>query len=141
MRKQDLFNLTNEVQKITNEPPIIVGSQAIFAITDNPPEIVLRSVECDFLFIKQFAEMRPIITENLGVFSEYQEQTGFYADVLGRATVVLPGGWENRLSELKNERNQVIAFCIEIHDLAVSKLMAGREKDFKFLQIALNQII
>jgi len=26
------------VRKITNEPPIIVGSQAVFAVTDYPPE-------------------------------------------------------------------------------------------------------
>ncbi len=124
------------MRKITVEPPIIVGSQAVFAVTDFPPEIVRKSVECDFLLLKQIAELRPNITENLGIFSDYQQQTGFYADVLGLATVVLPSDWEKRLVELKTEDGEILAFCVEIHDVAVSKLMAGREKDFEFLQIA-----
>lgn len=136
MRKQNLFELTAEVSKLIKELPIIVGSQAIFALTDFPPEIVRKSVECDFLLLKKLADLRPNLTEKLGIFSDYQQQTGFYADILGLATVVLPIGWENRLVELKNESSEVIAFCVEIHDVAVSKLMAGREKDFEFLQDA-----
>ena len=136
MRKQNLFDLTYEVRKITVEPPIIVGSQAVFAVTDFPPEIVRKSVECDFLLLKQIAELRPDITENLGIFSDYQQQTGFYADVLGLATVVLPSDWEKRLVELKNDDGEILAFCVEIHDVAISKLIAGRQKDFEFLQIA-----
>lgn len=124
------------MRKIINEPPIIVGSQAIFAITDFPPDIVRKSVECDYLLLKEFAKLRPHLTENLGIFSEYQQETGFYADILGLATVVLPNGWEKRLVELKNESGEIIALCVELHDVAVSKLMAGREKDFEFLQSA-----
>ena len=48
----------------------------------------------------------------------------------------MPKDWEKRLVELKNETGETIAFCVEIHDVAVSKLMAGREKDFEFLQVA-----
>ena len=136
VRKQNLLDLAFEVRKFTNEPPVIVGSQAVFAVTDFPPEIARRSVECDFLLLKRMAENRAKITENLGLFSEYQQQTGFYADVLGLATVVLPSGWEERLVELKNEAGEITAFCAEIHDVCVSKLMAGREKDFEFLQTA-----
>jgi len=84
--------------------------------------------------ITKFSQVRPIIIENLGIFSDYQEKTGFYADVLGRATVVLPDDWEKRLIELLDEKGNAIALCVEIHDIAISKLMAGREKDFKFLQ-------
>ncbi|MDQ3634241.1 MAG: hypothetical protein M3405_06990 [Acidobacteriota bacterium] len=136
MRKQNLFELTAEVRKIIGELPIIVGSQAIFAITDFPPEIVQKSVECDFLLLKEFAKLRPKLDEKLGIFSKRQQETGFYADILGLATVVLPDGWQNRVTELKDENEKVLAFCVEIHDIAISKLMAGREKDFKFLQNA-----
>lgn len=136
MRKQNLFELTSEVRKIIEELPVIVGSQAIFAITDFPPEIVRKSVECDYLLLKKLLELRPNLTEKLGIFSDYQQQTGFYADILGLATVVLPEDWEKRLVELKNENGETIAFCVEIHDVAVSKLMAGREKDFEFLRVA-----
>ncbi len=131
-----MYNLTVEVRKITKKLPVIVGSQAVFALTDFPPEIVRRSVECDFLLLDQSFGFRSEITETLGMFSDYQETTGFYADVLGRATVVLPENWESRLVELKDEKGSAIALCVEIHDVAVSKLIAGREKDFEFLQTA-----
>ncbi len=131
MRKQNLFDLTFEVRKIIKKLPLIVGSQAIFAVTDFPPEIVRRSVECDYLLQKDLANLRPILTEKLGIFSDYQQQTGFFADILGLAT-----DWEKRLVELKNNKSETIAFCVEIHDVAVSKLMAGREKDFEFLLVS-----
>ncbi len=138
MRKQNLFELTAEVKNIIKELPIIVGSQAIFAITNFPPEIVRKSVECDYLLRSNFSNLRPYLTEKLGIFSNYQQEKGFFADILGLATVVLPKDWEQRLVELKNDTDEIIAFCLEIHDVAVSKLMAGREKDFEFLFVAFH---
>lgn len=136
MRKQNLFNLTGEVRKIIGELPIIVGSQAVFAVTDYPPEIARLSVECDFLLIGKSFGFRDEVTNNLGIFSRYRAQSGFHADGLGRATVVLPENWESRLVELKDENGGTVALCVEIHDVAVSKLIAGREKDFEFLRAA-----
>jgi hypothetical protein len=136
VRKQNLFNLTAEVRKIIGDLPVIVGSQAVFAVTDYPPEIARLSVECDFLLIGESFKFRDEITKNLGIFSQYRLQSGVHADGLGRATVVLPEDWEKRLVELKNDDNETIAFCAESHDVAVSKLMAGREKDFEFLRAA-----
>lgn len=136
MRKQNLFDLTGEVRKITGNLPVIVGSQAVFAVTDYPPEIARLSVECDFLLLGESFGFRDEVTENLGIFSRFRAERGFHADVLGRATVVLPAGWEDRLVELKDENGEAIALCAEIHDVAVSKLIAGREKDFEFLRAA-----
>jgi hypothetical protein len=134
VRKQNLFDLTAEVRKIIGNLPVIVGSQAVFAVTDYPPEIARLSVECDFLLLDKSFRLRDEVADKLGVFSKYQSKKGIHADVLGRATVVLPEGWENRLVELKNENGEAVALCVEIHDVAVSKLIAGREKDFEFLR-------
>jgi hypothetical protein len=57
---------------------------------------------------------------------------------LGLATVVLAPGWEDRLQPLVDEDGQVVARCLEPHDAAVSKLMAGREKDFSFIAALLD---
>lgn len=138
MRKQNLFNLAGEVRKIIGRLPIIVGSQAVFAVTDYPPEIARLSIECDFLLIGESFRFRDKVTDELGVFSDYQTESGFYADGLGRATVVLPEDWEERLVELKDENGETIALCAEIYDVAVSKLVAGREKDFEFLGALLD---
>lgn len=48
--------------------------------------------------------------------------------------VVLPTGWRERLHTLEDENGNVVADVVDIHDVAVSKLIAGREKDYVFLK-------
>lgn len=137
MRKSDLFELVREIKRLApDEMPIIVGSQAVHAVASFLPEIVQQSIECDFLFAGGKTATRTEVNKKLGVFSSYQLEHGFYADALGLATVVLPTGWRERLQPLEDENGNVVAFCAEIHDVAVSKLIAGREKDFLFLKEA-----
>jgi hypothetical protein len=46
----------------------------------------------------------------------------------------LPAGWQERLISICNENTRLVtARCLEPHDLAVSKLVAGREKDCEFI--------
>jgi hypothetical protein len=73
------------------------------------------------------------VNETLGILSPFSRENGYFADALGLATVVLPPGWQERLLPLKDEDGQVVALCLETHDVAVSKLMAGRDKDFPFI--------
>ena len=135
MRKSDLFELISAINLLApDETPIIVGSQAVYIVTDFPPEIIRQSIECDFVFTGGKTGIRTKINKKLGVFSQFQIEHGFYADALGLATVVLPTGWQERLQNLKDESGKTIAKTAEIHDIAVSKLIAGREKDFVFLK-------
>jgi len=54
----------------------------------------------------------------------------------------LPIGWEDRLHELKDKNEVVVAKVADIYDIAVSKLIAGREKDFIFIkELILNNYI
>ena len=135
MRKSNLFELIREIKTIAlDEIPIVVGSQAVHLVTNFPPDIVQESIECDFLFPEGKSETRIEVNKKLGVFSNFQLEKGFYADALGLATVILPTNWQARLQPLKDENNEIIALVAEIHDIAVSKLIAGREKDFIFLK-------
>jgi hypothetical protein len=46
---------------------------------------------------------------------------------------VLPNGWKERFVKVCNENtHSTTGLCLEIHDLMISKLSAGREKNFKF---------
>lgn len=135
MRKSDLFELIRQIKAVTsNELPIIVGSQAVHLVANFPPEIIQKSIECDFLFVSGHSETRAEINKKFGVFSDFQVENGFYADALGLATVILPTGWRERLQILEDENGETIALAAEIHDIAISKLIAGREKDFLFLK-------
>ncbi len=52
---------------------------------------------------------------------------------------MLPAGWERRLVKLQNENTDLkIGWCLEPHDLAASKLVAGREKNGSFVQTMLR---
>jgi predicted DNA-binding protein len=51
----------------------------------------------------------------------------------------IPPGWQERLVPLADEAGNLRAYCLEVHDTCVSKLIAGREKDFAFIKELLNR--
>ncbi len=135
MQKSYLFDLISLIDNVLdeNELPIIVGSQALFAQTDSPPLIVRESRECDFLLFGGKSAERDKINREYGVFSPFADENGYHADALGLASVVLPDGWQDRLQPLLDANGKVVARCLEIYDLAASKIAAGRPKDLEFL--------
>lgn len=134
MKKEQLFDLIQRVSSLSGiSAPIIVGSHSLFAITDNVPAIVLKSIEADFLLAGDDSDARLKVSDELGLTSGFYETAGYYADPLGLASVVLIPGWRERLQPLKDETGRTVAICLEPHDAAVSKLIAGREKDWKFI--------
>lgn len=140
MNKEQLLDLTERVKLVAGvEVPIIVGSQSIYAITPLVPESVRQSVECDFLLLAVGPPAYRAVIEQIGFASSFQETHGYYADAVGLATVVLVTGWQERLVPLMDESGQVHAYCLEVHDTCVSKLMAGREKDFIFIKELLDR--
>ena len=73
---------------------------------------------------------------DIGEGSLFHEQNGYYAQGVGPETTVLPDGWQNRLVGVNNENtNGVTGLCLEVHDLAISKIIAGRPKDMEFIQV------
>ena len=140
MNKEQLLDLTERVKLVAGvELPVIVGSQSLYAVTSNVPDSVRRSVECDFLLLAAGPPVFRAVIEQIEFASSFQETHGYYADAVGLATVVLPAGWQERLVPLTDEAGETRAYCLEVHDTCVSKLMAGREKDFTFIKELLNR--
>lgn len=140
MNKEQLLDLTERVKFVAGvELPVIVGSQSLYAVTSQVPDSVRRSVECDFLLLAAGPPVFRAVIEQIGFASSFQETHGYYADALGLATVVLPAGWQERLVPLTDDAGRTHAYCLEIHDTCVSKLMAGREKDFMFIKELLDR--
>jgi hypothetical protein len=55
------------------------------------------------------------------------------------ATAVLPQGWRERLVRFESAATSgVVAWCLEPHDLWISKAAAGRPKDFEFCRALLR---
>jgi hypothetical protein len=70
---------------------------------------------------------------SIGEGSCFHDQFGYYAQGVGPKIARLPAGWEKRLVRVENENtNGVAGLCLEVHDLAISKYVAGRPKDLQF---------
>ena len=62
-----------------------------------------------------------------------------YAHGVDESTAVLPDGWKDRLVKIENENTRgAVGWCLEVNDLAVSKLAAGRVKDQAFVECMLR---
>ncbi len=112
---------------------VVIGSQSILAAHPDAPKELLVSVEADV-----FPRDRPpdsiLIDGAIGERSIFHETYGYYAHGVDETTATLPAGWRDRLIPIHNENTRgATGWCLEVHDLAVSKLIAGREKDLSFL--------
>lgn len=112
---------------------VVIGSQAILGTYPDAPEELTRSIEADV-----FPRDRPadsiLIDGAIGERSMFHETFGYYAHGVDETTATLPEGWRERLVPVCNENTRgATGWCLEVHDLAVSKLVAGREKDVEYL--------
>jgi len=58
---------------------------------------------------------------------------------VSETTAVLPDKWKERLITVENlNTNGIKGLCLEPHDMAISKLVACREKDFEVCKILYN---
>ncbi len=79
------------------------------------------------------------IEGSIGELSQFHETYSYYAQGVGPETAVLAEGWRDRLVPLKNENTDGrTGWCLEATDLAVSKLIAFREKDRDFVGAMLD---
>jgi hypothetical protein len=115
---------------------IIIGSQAVlgsFDVVELPEEATL-SVEADVAFWSDPGEEKADLVEgSIGEASPFHSTFGYYGQGVTVATARLPTGWEARLVPFdRSDTGSGSARCLEIHDLTVAKLVAGRDKDVTF---------
>jgi hypothetical protein len=115
---------------------LVIGSQALHASVEGelPPE-VSRSIEVDVAVLHGDPDGRlaDLIDGSIGEASMFHATFGYYAQGVVESTAVLPAGWQERLVRFESPgTNGVVAWCLEPHDLWVSKAIAGRPKDLEF---------
>ena len=80
-----------------------------------------------------------MIDGSIGELSPFHGTFGYYAHGVGPETAALPAEWRSRLVRVENENTAGrVGWCLSPVDLAVSKLLAGREKDFEFIKVMLQ---
>jgi hypothetical protein len=134
MQRSDLEHLIRAAAAITNQYEIIVvGSQSILGAEPNPPEELAKSMEADMFPIHR-PDLSDLIDGAIGEGSPFHDTFGYYAQGVGPETAVLPAGWLERLVRIQNQNTDLkVGLCLEPHDLALSKLAAGRDKDWPFV--------
>ncbi|HWU87086.1 MAG TPA: DUF6036 family nucleotidyltransferase [Kofleriaceae bacterium] len=137
MKRTLLDELLCDVERITGERDLVmIGSQAIHAVAVDVPAEVVISRECDLLF----DESDPVVVaidSSLGPGSERAAELLVHVDTVNSSFPFLAPGWEQRLIPFGSAAPHVR--CLEIHDLVLSKLAAGRLKDYELIAVLLDR--
>ena len=133
MQRSDLEHLIRAAGRIAGELElIIVGSQSVLGQFPDAPPVLLRSMEAD-LYPRSRPELAEKVDGAIGEGSQFHKTYGYYAQGVGPNTATLPKGWQRRLIRVENPNTDgFTGLCLEIHDLAIAKYVAGREKDIEF---------
>jgi hypothetical protein len=143
MNRADFEHVIRAAADATGELELVaIGSQAILGQFANAPAPLLRSQEVD-LYPRKRPELADDIDGALGDGSRFHEAFGYFAHGVGPETPVAPSGWEDRLIPVEvplrpGKPGHATAWCLEVHDLVLSKLVAGRDKDLEFAELAIR---
>lgn len=114
----------------------VIGSQSIHGSypDGNLPDEATRSREVDIGFFNDPGGRKADLLEGaIGEDSDFDRTHNFYVDGVDLTTATLPHGWWDRLVDVENANTGgARGRCLEPHDCVVSKLVAGREKDYAF---------
>lgn len=139
MKRRDLEHLIRAAGAIAEASELVIlGSQAILGKYPEAPEELLVSQEAD-LYPLRAPEQAELIDGSIGELSPFHEEFGYYVHGVGPGTAILPTRWQERLIPVVNENTGGVAgLCLHPADLAISKLLAGREKDIAYVRALLK---
>lgn len=137
MKLADLKHVIREVGERTGLNYFyVIGSAAVFAslpkVTD-PALVATRDVDVLPAPKEPAREQREAdrLDRLLGEGSAFDEQFGYYVQGVDSTTpTYAPTGWRERAVPVRS--GGFTALCMELHDLALSKYGAGRDKDREF---------
>ena len=134
MQRSELEHVIRASGEIAGDDMIVViGSQSILGEFPDAPSRLLASMETD-LYPMNKPELADKVDGAIGEGSSFHAEFGYYVQGVGPKTATLPRGWETRLVSIENENtNGVRGLCLEVHDLVISKYVAGRPKDYLFI--------
>ena len=140
MNRAALEHVLRAASAIADERDLVViGSQAVLGQFPNAPDALLVSVEVD-VYSRHAPDRSDLIDGAIGELSAFHQTFGYYAHGVDETTATLPAGWAERLVPLRNDNTGgATGWCLEVHDLAASKLVAGRERDVDYLRVLIHE--
>ena len=142
MNREEFEHVVRSAANIVDDEIVVAGSQAVLGQFPDAPASLLRSHEVD-VFPKHAPERAAEIDAAIGDGSRFHDSFDYYAHGIGPETLIAPAGWESRLirvelAALAKKDGCAVGWCLEIHDLLLSKLAAGRAHDLAFVRDALE---
>jgi hypothetical protein len=139
MTRLNLEHIIRAAGTIADDPDIVViGSQAILGQFPDADSSLLVSMEADVYPLNR-PERSDLIDGSIGEGSPFEREFGYYAHGVDETTATLPAGWKDRLVVVTGVNTRHMrGLCLEVHDLAIAKLVAGREKDLHFVRTLAN---
>lgn len=143
MNRAEFEHLLAAAAQVADEDELVViGSQAVLGSHPDAPAALLRSLEAD-VYPRHSPAKADRIDGALGDGSMFHAQYGYYAHGVGPETAKAPAGWMDRLVSVPiaprpGSQRTPIALCIEIHDLVLAKLAAGRDRDWEFARVCVT---
>lgn len=140
MNRQQFEHVVRAASGITGTTNwIVIGSQSILGSVPTPPPELTLSMELDLYTLRATIPGDPsdaeVVEGTIGRDSIFHTTHGYFADGVDATTATLPSGWNARLIPTTGpDMPGAVAECLEPHDLAVSKLVAGRDKDLVFIR-------
>jgi hypothetical protein len=118
---------------------VLIGSGSAIATQRRLPLAMMLTSEIDIYAdgVENPLEISDLLEAAIGRDSQFHRSFRYYVDGVGPETATLPEGWRDRLIPYTSpDAPGVTALCLELVDLAVAKLCAGREKDIAWLHAA-----
>jgi hypothetical protein len=139
MTRDELEHAIHAACEVTDDDAVyVVGSQAILGQYPDATAALRMSMEADVIPVRR-TDRVDHIDGALGELSRFSATHGFYVHGLTLDGLLLPGGWQDRVIEVRDPvgTRGKAGLCLEAHDLAASKLAAFRDKDRDFVRVLL----
>jgi hypothetical protein len=135
--RDQLAHVLRTVARISGDRDILViGSQSIlgsYPEDELPPEAT-GSMEVDTAFLTDPGGAKAdVVDVNVGEFSEFHDEFGYYPQGVIVTTGVFPAGWRERLVTFQTPGTEPgRGLCLEPHDCILANLVRFDEKDVRF---------
>ncbi|HEX7192951.1 MAG TPA: DUF6036 family nucleotidyltransferase [Thermoanaerobaculia bacterium] len=142
MKRSELEHVLRAAGAITGVSTwVVVGSQAILGALPNAPPELLFSQDAD-VYAPDDESASDLVDGSIGESSLFHESFGYYGHGVGAKTAILPNRWRERSVTIHSPATGgVTGICPSPADLAISKVVAWREKDQKFVRALIEHRI
>lgn len=136
MRREEVEHVLRASAAITTDRSfVVIGSQAVLLPYPDAPAELLMSNELD-LYPAMHPERSDLIAGAIGELSMFHDTFGYYADGVSPETAKMPADWMQ--FAVLHYIGDITVVCPDLHDIAVAKCVAGRDKDAVWIRALLR---